>query len=82
MVKKTEGFVGADIESLVREAAIMALRKNINADKVTMNDFEEALMKVRPSVSEETAKRYKKIEEYHLKQAKTGGLQIGPLYTG
>lgn len=81
LVKKTEGFVGADIESLVREAAILALRKNIEADKVTMSDFEEALMKVKPSVSEETAKRYKKIEDYYLKQVKAG-LATGPIYAG
>ena len=47
-----------------------------------MKDFEEALMKVRPSVSEETAKRYKKIEDYYFKQAKTGGITAGPIYTG
>ena len=81
LVKKTEGFVGADIESLAREAAMLALRKNINAKIVSMKDFEEALMKVKPSVSEETAKRYKKIENYYLKQAKAG-IAAGPIYTG
>jgi len=82
LITKTEGFVGADIENLTREAAMIALRKNIHADKVTMKDFEEALMKVKPSVSEETAKHYKKIEDYYLKKAKTGGLEVGPIYTG
>ncbi|PIN89331.1 ATPase [Candidatus Pacearchaeota archaeon CG10_big_fil_rev_8_21_14_0_10_34_76] len=82
LIRKTEGFVGADIESFAREAAIHALRKNIKADKVTMEDFEEALVKVKPSVSEETAKRYKKIEEYYLKTAKAGLAPSGPIYTG
>jgi len=80
LVKKTEGFVGADIESFVREAAIIALRKNINTKVVTVKDFDEALIKVKPSVSEDTAKRYKKIEEHYLKKAKIGGLELGPLY--
>ena len=80
LIKKTEGFVGADIENLARESALIALRKNMQAKTVTMNDFEEALAKTKPSVSEETAKRYKKIEEYHLKKAKIGGLEIGPVY--
>ncbi|MEK6908883.1 MAG: CDC48 family AAA ATPase [Nanoarchaeota archaeon] len=80
LVKKTEGFVGADIESFVREAAIIALRKNIQTKIVTVTDFDEALAKVKPSVSEDTAKRYKKIEEHYLKKAKIGGLDLGPLY--
>jgi transitional endoplasmic reticulum ATPase len=82
LVKRTEGFVGADIESLVREAALNALRKDMKAQTVTMEDFEAALQKVKPSVSEETAKRYKKIEEHYLKTAKAGGLEMGPVYAG
>lgn len=80
LVKKTEGFVGADIENFVREAAIIALRKNINAKTIVLADFDEALIKVKPSVSEDTAKRYKKIEENYLKKAKIGGLDLGPIY--
>jgi len=81
LLRKTEGFVGADIENLVRESAMLALRKDINTKTVTMKDFDEALAKVKPSVSEETAKRYKKIEDYYLKQAKAG-MATGPIYTG
>ena len=44
-------------------------------------DFEESLNQVKPSVSPETAKRYKKLEDYYLKNVKAG-LEIGPLYTG
>ncbi len=80
LIKKTEGFVGADIENLAREAALIALRKDMNAKTITMIDFEDALAKTKPSVSEETAKRYKKIEEYYLKKAKVGGLELGPVY--
>ena len=83
LVAITEGFVGADIESLVREAAINSLRKDISSKEITMKDFDEAFVRIKPSVSSETAKRYKKIEEYYLKSAKaTGGLEIGPIYTG
>ena len=80
LIKKTEGFVGADIENLVRESALIALRKDMQTKVVTMSDFDEALAKVKPSVSEETAKRYKKIEDHHLKRAKVGGLELGPVY--
>ena len=78
---KTEGFVGADIENLCREAAMIALRRDINAKSVLMEDFEEALKRVKPSVSDSTAQRYKKIEEHYLKPAKAG-LATGPIYTG
>ena len=81
LVKQTEGFVGADIESLVREAAMAALRRDMQSNVVTRKDFEEAFMRVKPSVSLETAKRYKKIEDYYIKQVKAG-LEVGPLYAG
>ncbi len=82
LVTKTEGFVGADIENLIREAALITLKRDMNAKTVAMKDFDEAMLKIKPSVSEETAKRYKKIEEYYLKKAKSGGIELGPVYTG
>jgi transitional endoplasmic reticulum ATPase len=81
MVKLTEGFVGADIEGLVREAAMSALRRDMKTKNVTKKDFEDALNKTKPSVSSETAKRYKKIEDYYLRNVKAG-IELGPLYTG
>ncbi len=81
LVKLTEGFVGADIESLVREAALNALRTDKDAKVVTRRDFEEALTRVKASVSKESAQRYKKIEDYYLKKVKAG-IETGPLYTG
>ena len=81
LVKKTEGFVGADIEALIREAALTSLRRDSNSNSVTNADFDDAFKKVRPSVSENTANRYKKIEEHYLKSAKAG-VEAGPIYTG
>ena len=82
LVKQTDGFVGADIEGLVREAAMSALRRDMQSKTVTRKDFEEAFMRVKPSVSVDTAKRYQKIEDLYIKQAKAGGLEVGPLYAG
>ncbi len=81
LVKLTDGFVGADIESLVREAALNAIRNDKEAKVVTKKDFDEALTRVTASVSKDTAQRYKKIEDYYLKKVKTG-LETGPVYTG
>ena len=61
LAKKMEGYTGADIEGVVREAAILALRKNNNAKKVTAENFEEALEKVTPSVTEDTVKYYEEL---------------------
>ena len=44
IARGTPGFSGADLESLVNEAALLAARKN--KDKVDMRDFEEAKDKV------------------------------------
>ncbi|RME33452.1 MAG: ATP-dependent metallopeptidase FtsH/Yme1/Tma family protein [Gammaproteobacteria bacterium] len=41
---RTPGFVGADLENICNEAAIMALRHN--HDQVTMEDFEAAIDRV------------------------------------
>jgi len=68
--KKTAGFTGADIESLAREAAMIALRESKDAKNVTREHFEEALKKVRPSVSKPLLEVYKKIEDTFLKSAK------------
>ncbi len=63
IAEKTEGFVGADIEALCREAAIIALRENIKSKKVTKQHFEEALKRVRPSVTPEISKAYESLQD-------------------
>ena len=67
----TEGYVGADIESVVREAGMLALRENIDSKEVKMKHFEEALKKVGPSVTKTDMDRYRKIETEYLKSAKS-----------
>jgi len=64
LVEKTEGYVGADIEALGREAAIRALRKDIEAKEVTMADFTSALKDVRPSVTKEIEKAYEELKSH------------------
>jgi transitional endoplasmic reticulum ATPase len=70
LVERTEGYVGADIESLVREAAMLALRDNIESSEVSMKYFEEALKKVSASVTPNDLTKYKRIEQEYLKSAK------------
>jgi len=66
-----EGYTGADIEAVVREAGLIALREDINSNQVKKSHFEEALKKVKPSVTKATLEAYKKIEEAFLKSVKS-----------
>ena len=56
-----DGYTGADIEGLCREAAMLALRENRKARKVTMAHFQEAMKVVHSSIDEETMKFYERI---------------------
>ena len=81
LVDKTEGYVGADIESLVREAAMLALRDDMESKEVKMKYFEEALKKVGASVSKGDMDRYRRIETDYLKSAKAA-LETPSAYLG
>ena len=69
--KKTEGYTGADLEALTREAAMLALRESIDAKFVLEEHFNEAMKKIKPSVSKPLLEVYKKIEDTFIKSAKT-----------
>lgn len=55
----TKNYSGADIEALCREAAMYALRKDVNAKEVTMTDFQEAMKRIGPSITPDMEKWYK-----------------------
>jgi len=59
----TENYVGADIESLCREAVMLALRENFNTEKVEMSHFRASLKKVRPALVEGMIEYYEKLQE-------------------
>ncbi len=69
----TEGYSGADLEVLVREAGLAALRENINIDKVYRRHFEIALKKVKPSITLDMIKYYESWAERskRMMQART-----------
>ncbi|MCK9590667.1 MAG: CDC48 family AAA ATPase [Methanoregula sp.] len=69
----TEGFVGSDLESMCREAGMLALRED--ATMVTQRHFELAQKKVHPMMNERLREYYQKIQQ-HFK----GGLpkQVQP----
>lgn len=56
-----DGFTGADIEAVCREAALIAMRAG--KKKVTKGHFEDAISRVRPTVTPEMLEYYSKMEE-------------------
>ena len=58
LASKMVGYSGADIEAIVREAAIHALRRDVDTEKVMLNDFEAALSETPPSITPEMEKWY------------------------
>jgi transitional endoplasmic reticulum ATPase len=63
LAARLEGYVGADIESLVREAALAAMREDIETKRVLGEHFEKALSAVRPSADEKTMKYYLDVDK-------------------
>jgi len=59
LAKRAKHYSGADIEAVCREAAFFALRRDINASKITKEDFENALKKVPPSITPDMENWYK-----------------------
>lgn len=69
LAEKTKGYSGADLQALCREAAMHALREDIENKKVTKKDFDFALKEVKPSLKDEDTKAY----ENMVNKAKTSG---------
>jgi len=75
LAKRTEGYTGADLETLVNMAALIALKEHISKYrdpeeaikhrkelKITWSHFEESLKKIRPLGTEEM-ERYRRVAE-------------------
>jgi len=56
--RKLQGYSGADIEAVCREAAINALRKDPDVKEVTLQDFEKVMADIVPSITPEMEKWY------------------------
>ena len=53
LAKNTEGYVGADIESVCREAAMLALRDDLEASEIPYKYFKQAIEKVKPGFKDQ-----------------------------
>ncbi|KAH8240050.1 hypothetical protein KR032_010726 [Drosophila birchii] len=67
---QTDGYTGADLAGLVKQASMFALRQSLNDGKTNLDDlcvrdqhFKEALLHLRPSVNEQDRKIYDKLRQ-------------------
>jgi transitional endoplasmic reticulum ATPase len=57
--KKMEGYSGADLEGVIREAALSCLDDNkMKTSDISKDDFEKAMKKIRPSLSKDITDAY------------------------
>ena len=67
---RTEGYTGADIEAVCREAAMEAIREGARPVKVAARHFEKALKNVPPSVSQDDLKYYMEVYNQFRKSSR------------
>ncbi len=79
LAAQTDGYVGADIEAVCREAAMIATREfigrvdpeeiesSVSNVRITMDHFERALEEIQPSVDQDVRSQYEQIEERFTK---------------
>ena len=60
LARKGQGYSGADIEAICREAAMTALREDIDSTEVSRRDFDIAFDRVGPSITVEDDTWYQK----------------------
>jgi len=77
LAKMTDGYTGADIEILAREAGLLAMRETNGAGEVSMRHFLEAMKKIKPSITPEMIKFYEAWYE-RMKQTITRERQRAP----
>ncbi|XP_034480626.1 protein mac-1 isoform X2 [Drosophila innubila] len=70
LAAKTDGYTGADLTGLVKQASMFSLRQSLNNGDTNIEDlcvrkqhFDEALKQLRPSVSEQDRKVYEKLRQ-------------------
>lgn len=75
LVRKTEHFVGGDIEALCREAGMRALREDTQIEVVSKRHFDAALEKIHPSVTKDQLDKFQRLNE-QLRRA--ASVSVGP----
>ncbi|MHB1439340.1 MAG: VCP-like ATPase [Cuniculiplasma sp.] len=72
----TDGYVGADLENLCREAGMMAYRNDPEASLVSNGDFTRAMKVIKPSVDQEVINFYENMAKNIGKSVKERRKQV------
>lgn len=78
IARKTEGYSGADLAAVCREAGMLVLRENIKGEKVHMRHFEQAMQIVKPSITPEIIRAYETFQDRYTRR--TAGEATGMHY--
>jgi transitional endoplasmic reticulum ATPase len=70
LVRKMDGYSGADIESVTREAGMNSLRRDPDSELVTFADFEDAMAATVPSITPEMEKWYLQTDKMFRERGK------------
>ncbi|WP_109807930.1 CDC48 family AAA ATPase [Sphingosinithalassobacter portus] len=81
LAERADRYTGADLEDLVRRAGLIALRRSLDAQQVTMANFEEAFTDSRASVTPEMEREYEAMAS-RLKQEAVSIQPIGFIAPG
>jgi transitional endoplasmic reticulum ATPase len=77
----SEGYVGSDLASIAREAAIEALRDDDDAEEIEMRHFRQGMESVRPTITSDVLDYYEQMKEEFkggaAEPARRQGGQIG-----
>lgn len=88
LARRTEGYTGADIAAVCKEAAMLALREAftktgaLQVVKVEARHFYEALRKIPPSLSRADIEMYEKLAREIRKASTSGTIRRVPLTYG
>ncbi len=66
LATKTKGYSGADIENLVKDAAVIAMRERMDSGRnirISMRHFKMALRNAKPSITSDMVEAYKKLKK-------------------
>jgi transitional endoplasmic reticulum ATPase len=70
LARRMNGYSGADIDSVVREAGLNALRRDTESQSVNIADFDYAIGEIAPSITPETITWYENTQKRLREQTK------------